>query len=636
FHWELEFADLFFDKGGFDLIVGNPPWVKIEWNEGGLLSDYDPIISLKKFSASDVAKIRENYLKDLLIKSAYLNEFEEFTGSKSFMNGIQNYPYLKGLPPNLYKCFITYSWRVINLKGISSFLHPDGVYDAPKGQILLKEINQRLKYHFQFINQLKLFPDIGNTRKYSINIYKAYKCKTNISYHIFNLFHTKTIEEIFEHNGCGEVDGIKDKNDKWNLKGHKHRLIKIDSNRLKLFANILYNKKEEEYLGTQLLAIHSEEIIKVIEKFSLVSQKWENKVKELFITQMWDENSSQKLGIIKRDTCWIDKAIDWIISGPHFYLCNPLNKTPNEVCDSHRAYTCIDLTTIDNNFLPRTNFLPSIELNDYINCAPKWNGLEIINKYHCIFRRQIDISVERTLSGCIAPPYTANIDSVIALYFDLNEKLVTFNGFCSSLPYDFFIKIIGKSDFRKSTILILPYFSTNNYILNRTLRLNCLTIHYLDLWNGLYTTEMNKDSFSKKDHRLKSWKDLTSEWSHNCAIRTPYERRQALVEIDALSALSLGLTIEELLTIYRVQFPVLQQYEKENHYDQNGLLIPNEVLKIAQKEGIDITKPGNSIKYTDPKLYPLMEREYITPFDTCDREADMRQAYEYFCLNRDA
>ena len=33
-HWELEFADLFADRGGFDLVLGNPPWIKVEWNEG--------------------------------------------------------------------------------------------------------------------------------------------------------------------------------------------------------------------------------------------------------------------------------------------------------------------------------------------------------------------------------------------------------------------------------------------------------------------------------------------------------------------------------------------------------------------------------------------------------------------------
>lgn len=46
-HWELVFADILADCGGFDLNIGNPPWIKIEWNEGGLLGDYDPLFVIR-------------------------------------------------------------------------------------------------------------------------------------------------------------------------------------------------------------------------------------------------------------------------------------------------------------------------------------------------------------------------------------------------------------------------------------------------------------------------------------------------------------------------------------------------------------------------------------------------------------
>ena len=48
-HWELAFADLFYGEGtdnhardGFDLVLGNPPWIRVEWKEGGVLGDYNP------------------------------------------------------------------------------------------------------------------------------------------------------------------------------------------------------------------------------------------------------------------------------------------------------------------------------------------------------------------------------------------------------------------------------------------------------------------------------------------------------------------------------------------------------------------------------------------------------------------
>ena len=38
-HWELAFADVFAANGGFGLALGNPPWVKVEWEEGGVMDD---------------------------------------------------------------------------------------------------------------------------------------------------------------------------------------------------------------------------------------------------------------------------------------------------------------------------------------------------------------------------------------------------------------------------------------------------------------------------------------------------------------------------------------------------------------------------------------------------------------------
>jgi hypothetical protein len=58
-HWELNFADVFAKRGGFDLVPGNPPWIKVEWKEAGILGEKNPPFAIRKFSASDLGKLRD-------------------------------------------------------------------------------------------------------------------------------------------------------------------------------------------------------------------------------------------------------------------------------------------------------------------------------------------------------------------------------------------------------------------------------------------------------------------------------------------------------------------------------------------------------------------------------------------------
>jgi hypothetical protein len=104
------------------------------------------------------------------------------------------------------------------------------------------------------------------------------------------------------------------------------------------------------------------------------------------------------------------------------------------------------------------------------------------------------------------------------------------------------------------------------------------------------------------------------------------DRRQALVEIDALVALMLGVTASQLCTIYRTQFAVLYGYDHNSYvYDANGRLVPNEVLSVWRTKGDAVS--GAERTATNQAGHTYI---YELPFRLLDREVDMRVAYAEF------
>jgi hypothetical protein len=264
----------------------------------------------------------------------------------------------------------------------------------------------------------------------------------------------------------------------------------------------------------------------------------------------------------------------------------------------------------------------------------------------------LSIEGERTLIGAILPPKSSHINGVISIVFRNQTTLVELTALTSSIVLDFFLKTISSQNLTNSRMLFFPLGIDSVYrtaLYSRTLLLNCLNKNYSVLWNKIFEDSFTNQQWSVCDSRLKNFSQLKKEWDETVPIRNFYARRIALVEIDVLSTMALGLTLEELILIYKTQFSVMMQNEEDTWYDSNGNIVFTCNSQGLNGVGLDrpawesmrgeLSEDGMTYAGTAPtyehtivksELYQGQKQTFVAPYTRCDRIADYRRAWAHF------
>ena len=537
---------------------------------------------------------------------------------------------------------------------------------------------------------MALFP-IHHQTEFSLNVYGQKVQKHSISIDaIMNLFHPKTIDETFNENSNGLVEGIKDSNGNWNIKGHKDRLIHLDATALATIGRVFDTNPTAPVLPN----IHCESLLHILKKFGTVKCRIKD-IEELTISSMWNETTSRVDGTIrefpKLGTKRPASFEKLILNGPHLNVGSPLFKTPRNPCKHNLDWSIIDLEAIPDDFVPRAKYEQACDQETYdarqvkcewdkvINVVSGENGNVEVEQHapfdrhwRIAYREMVGTDSERTLTSAVYPLGISWINTVNGIAAKDLRNVITIAANFASLPMDAGVRQLGKGHLLPALINGLPYIEyreTTESAFLRIIALNSLTESYSDLWTHFFNSKWIDDQWTQNHAGLDSnWcKQLTSIWQHSSALRSDLSRRQALLEIDVLTAHAMGFTLDELKTLYRMRFRVMRDYEQNTWYDQKGRIVfttnaglsgvglPNKSRPKDAAEGITFAVNGKScsekgLGFEDvkdmkdgcvSKTFPddsmtadgtpeMRTVTYYAPFFKMDREKDYETAWRVF------
>ena len=524
------------------------------------------------------------------------------------------------------------AWANAAFRGTVGLVHPDTHFVGDREGPLRGVAYRRLRVHGDFVNPgHRFFPEpVGESSHFGVHIYGPLR---EIGFdHLSWLFSAEALRLSSRHDGSGDSPGIRYQGF-LDERPHLKRIVRVDLNVLILWQRLTGDagSMADEARLLSPVSVDEQDGIKALADYSIRLGGFNPQ-----ISRGYEESGAKNIGLIDYD---LSSPGDWseiILKGIQLGVATPMFKSPTAGSNDVLGW---NLVTMPADAMPDTEYRRVADISTYLAAQDLWidhqsDGVQrrYTEFYRLAWRRQIAPDTERSLYAAIIPPGPAHVDLVHTLLMEDYRVTALVAGFWASLPLDYFVRITGKGDLRIGSAKTLPFGLIRHplaqALLLRTMRLNCLTNAYSDLWAEVYDEAWRNDEWVCTWDGLAPLADVGSAWEYGTPLRSERSRRAALVEIDALVAVWLGMDVDALIAMYNARFPVLNRFEESMWFDAKGYKLAGNHRTIGQiqkkgqyEEMVAFNESGGTTKVPDG---------YTPPFYKADRIAEYRQAHAAF------
>ena len=178
-HWEAAFPGVWQrwqddePVGGFDAVIGNPPWDQVEQPEVEWFAMRDDEIALAPTGARRKALIKQRTQTGDELALAYQAVRQNAKQMRAYVKESGAYPVLSGGRVNIYSLFVERAMNLIRPDGIVGLLTPSGIYADKTAARFFKSVSTsgRVGGLFDFENRKIFFPDVHASFKFCALIF---------------------------------------------------------------------------------------------------------------------------------------------------------------------------------------------------------------------------------------------------------------------------------------------------------------------------------------------------------------------------------------------------------------------------------------------------------------------------------